>query len=129
MVGVTILRRFVAKSLNISVKEADMRLRMGFCLKQGKGHLNFENCFYSIHLIFFPQHSIVFFFLRKYQDKHTISFSLLYKSKLFLLTILIANHQLSYSIDWCLCHCHSIPKISIAKGFIECFCLQQHLMA
>lgn len=75
--------RFVAKSLQINAKE----VQMGFSLKQGKGHFNFESCFYNIHPIFFPQHSILFIVFRKYEDKHTGSFPLMPKSKLFLLTI------------------------------------------
>lgn len=60
LVGITILMRFVAKSLHINVKEVHMRLWIGVCLKQGKGHLNFKTCFYSIHLFVFP-HSIAYY--------------------------------------------------------------------
>jgi len=55
----------------------------------------------------------------------------LLEHKIFVLTILIVTHQLAYSIDRYLYYHCLIPKISIAKGFIECFCfcLQQHLKA
>lgn len=61
--GVAILMRFAAKSIHINVRGVHMRLRWTFdCLKQGKGNLNFESCFYSSQLIFFPQQSILFVF-------------------------------------------------------------------
>lgn len=81
-VGVTILMSFLVKSLHINVKEVHMRLWMGFCLKQGKGHLNFESCFYNIYLIFFPQHSILFSFWEN-TNNHTGSFPSLHKISFF----------------------------------------------
>ena len=60
--GVAILTRFATKSIHINVRGVHTRLRRTFdCLKQGKENLNFESCFYSIHLIFFPQQSICIF--------------------------------------------------------------------
>lgn len=81
-VGVTTLMRFFVKSLHINVKQVHMRLWMGFCLKQGKGHLNFESCFYNIYLISFPQHSIWCSFSEN-TNNHTGSFPSLHKISFF----------------------------------------------
>lgn len=104
------------------------------CLKQGKGNLNFESCFSSIHLSFLPEQSISFVFgdFAKVSDLEAFLYCIktkLLEHKLFLLTILIANHQLAYNIDWYLYHHRLILEISIAKSFIEWFCLQQRLKA
>lgn len=102
--GAAILMRFAAKFIHINMRGVHIRLdELLTVWNKERRNLNFEICFYSIHLISYTEQTIVFGFgdIAKISVMsaflHSIKMKLL-EHKLFLLTILIANHQLAYGI-------------------------------